>query len=256
MNRRILAVILAVVLAALGTTGVLIYVSKADARALEGQEAVTVLVARDAIPAGTSAKDAKVSLAAEAMPAASVPSDSLAQIDKALNDYVLSRNVAQGELLTKRMLIKKSAQNEVVLPKGKLAVSIPVKGAEEAGAQLRAGFKVAVFDTFNVKDGRYGETHSGEKPLTFYKDALHATRLVLAKIEVISVVAEKPKSEKDSQFGKFMITVAVSQDEAEKLIHAMHTGLVTLAQVNDDSKVAPSSGTDNNTLFRQVKSEG
>lgn len=255
MNRRILAIILAVVLAALGTTGVLIYVNKADARAMEGQEAVTVLVAKDAIPAGTSAKDAKVSLAAETMPATSVPSDALAEIDKALNEYVLSRNMAQGELVTRRMLIKKSAQNEIVLPKGKLAVSIPVEGAEGAGSQFRAGFKVAVFDTFNAKNGQYGETHSGEKPLTFYKDALHATRLVLAKVEVISIIAEKDKDEKGSRFGKFLITVAVSQPQAEKLIHAMNTGLVTLAQVNDDSKVKPGPGTDNNNLFRQIKSE-
>lgn len=255
MNRRILAIIVAVVLAALGTAGVLFYVSKADARALEGQQAVTVLVAKDAIPAGTAAKDAKVSLAAETMPASSVPSGSLAAIDKALNDYVLSRNVAQGELLTRRMLIKKSAQNEVVLPKGKLAVSIPVEGAEGAGSQFRAGFKVAVFDTFNAKKGAYGETHTGEKALTFGEGELQATRLLLAKIEVISIIAEKDKKDSGSQFGKFLITVAVSQPQAEKLIHAINTGLVTLAQVNDDSKVKPGAGTDNNNLFRQIKGE-
>lgn len=255
MNRRILAIILAVVLAALGTTGVLMYVNKADARAMEGQEPVTVLVAKEPIPAGTTAKDAKVSLVQETMPAGSVPANALSEIDTSLNEMVTSTNIAQGELLTRRMLIKKSAANEVVLPKGKLAVSIPVEGAEEAGSQFRAGFKVAVFDTFNAKKGAYGETHNGERPLTFYKDALHSTRLVLAKVEVISVIAEKDKTEKGSRFGKFLVTVAVTQEQAEKLIHALHTGVVSLAQVNDGSKVAPSPGIDNNTLFRQRTSE-
>lgn len=255
MNRRIVAIIVAVLLAVLGTTAVLIYVNKADARAMEGQEPVTVLVAKEAIPAGTTAKDAKVSLIQETMPATSVPSDALASVDEALNEHVTSRNIAQGELLTRRTLIEKSEQNEIVLPKGKIAVSIPVEGAEEPGSSFRPGFKVAVFDTFNTKKGSPDHTHNGERPLSFGNEALHATRLVLAKVEVISVIAEKDKKEKGSRFGKFLVTVAVTQEQAEKLIHAINTGVVTLAQVNDDSKIAPSAGIDNDTLFTQRKSE-
>ena len=55
MKRRVLTVTLAVLLAVLGTAGVLAYVHKADSRALAGMSPVSVLVAQGQIPAGTSA---------------------------------------------------------------------------------------------------------------------------------------------------------------------------------------------------------
>ena len=56
MTRRIIAVTVAIVLAAIGTGAVLLYLRTADARALEGKEARTVLIADKVIPAGTGAK--------------------------------------------------------------------------------------------------------------------------------------------------------------------------------------------------------
>ena len=50
MTRRVIAVLIAVVLAAIGAGAVLLYVRSADARALEGKEARTVLVADKADP--------------------------------------------------------------------------------------------------------------------------------------------------------------------------------------------------------------
>lgn len=246
MNRKVVTIIVAVLLAVLGTTAVLFYVNRADARAMEGKEAVTVLVAAEPIPAGTKAGAAQDLLRAENMPAASVPSDALHAIDKSQQNLVTSTNLQPGQLLTRAMLVKPSAQDDVVLPAGKLAVTIPIKeGSKEEGPI--AGMKVAVFNTFTVGSTSNGFTPSGER-LVFGVDKDQATRLLLAKVDVISVVAEKAK--KDDGFGKLLVTVAVTQPEAERLIHALNTGTVSLAQVNDGSKVAPSAGVDNNRLFR------
>jgi len=248
MNRRILAIILAVTLAVLGTTAVLVYVSKADARALAGQQAVTVLVATEPIPAGTSAAAAKSAFALEQMPAASVPSDVLDEISQESADLVTSTDIAQGQLLTARLLVKKSEKTEIVLPKGKLAVSIPVEGGEQSGGQLQPGFTVALFNTFTVAEGKPSYTPSGEE-LTFGEDKDQATRLLLPEVEVIGVISDSEES--GNAFGKFLVTVAVSQREAEKLIHALATGVVSIAQINDDSQVAPSKGIDTYHLFEQ-----
>lgn len=253
MNRRILAIGLAVLLAVLGTTAVLIYVSKADARAIEGQQAVSVLVAKKPIPAGTPAKLAKAVLAAERMPAASVPSDALSTIDKGVADLVTSRDLAPGELLTRRMLVQESKQNSFVLPEGKLAVTIPVDSGSVGEVPLEPGFKVAIFNTFEVGSGKNGFTPAagGEKE----SSGNMATRLLLAKVDVISVVAQRPKADdgsataKGSGFEKHLVTVAVTQAQAERLIHVLKTGDLSLAQVNDESQVAPSGGVDNLHLF-------
>lgn len=250
MNRRILTIILAVLLAVLGTTAVLFYVNKADARALEGKEAVTVLVATKPIPAGTTAKAANELLRVEKMPVASVPSDALDAIDQNLENLVTSTNLAQGQLLTRGILVKQSDHDDIVLPSGKLAVTIPVEAGNQGDSQLKPGFTVAVFDTFTVGSKEDGFIPSGER-LAFGPEKNQATRLLLPKVEVIGVTAEKAKEKNGSGgFGKYLVTVAVTQSEAERLIHALNTGTVSLAQVNDDSKVAPGSGVDNNRLFK------
>ena len=59
MKRRTLTIGLAVLLAVLGTAAVLAYVRQANNRALEGVQAVTVLVAGKVIPSGTSASAAQ-----------------------------------------------------------------------------------------------------------------------------------------------------------------------------------------------------
>lgn len=253
MNRRIVAIIVAVLLAVVGTTAVLIYVNKADARAVEGKEPIPVLVAEESIPAGTTAEDAKSLLRAENMPAESVPSDVLGSIDTDLEKLVTSAPLAPGQLLTRSMLVERSVQESMALPKGKLAVTIPIEAGSQGDEQLTSGLQVAVFNTFTVGDGSgSGHTPSGVK-LEFKKENNHATRLLLPKVEVIDVVAEKPRDEETSAngFGKYLVTVAVTQEEAEKLIHALNTGTVSLAQVNDDSKVKPGGGVDNRNLFNK-----
>lgn len=249
MNRRVLTIILAVLLAVLGTTAVLFYVNKADARALAGQKAVTVLVASKPIPAGTTAKNLKSFLVKENMPAVSVPTDALSTIGKDVSEFVTSANIAQGQLLTRRMLVKPSTQNEIVLPAGKLAVTIPVAAGSQSGDQFRPGFKVALFNTFTVGGDKNGFTPSGEQ-LAFGPDKNQATRLLLPEVEVIGITAETAKKNGKSGFGKFLVTVAVTQGEAEKLIHALNTGTISLAQVNDESKVGPGRGIDTLHLFQ------
>lgn len=252
MNRRILTIILAVLLAVLGTTAVLIYVNQADARALGNQQPVSVLIAEKPIAAGTAAKDAQASLIKDTLPAASVPTDALTTIDKELQALVTSVNVAQGQLLTRRMLVKESKQNDLVLPEGKLAFTIPVEPGSLGVVPLQSGFKVAVFNTYSTEADGFtpsdGEQESGRQ----------ATRLLLSKVEVISVVSAKAEARSESKsgssgssgFGKHLVTVAVTQSEAERLIHLMQTGTLSLALVNDDSKVAPSRGVNTKHLFK------
>ena len=90
MKRRVLAITLAIVLAVLGTAGVLAYVHAADARALAGQRAVTVLVAQGKIPSGTTAGTALQSgmLVSQQLPASAVPSEAVSSITPAVSGLV------------------------------------------------------------------------------------------------------------------------------------------------------------------------
>ena len=59
MQSRVLAILIAVVLALVATAALVVYVNGADRRAIADQEPVVVLVAKETIKAGTSGEDAQ-----------------------------------------------------------------------------------------------------------------------------------------------------------------------------------------------------
>jgi len=264
MQRRILMIGTTLLLAVLGTVGVLAYVGKADARALAGKKAVTVLVAAEKVAAGTSAGDADRDglLRKEEMPAQTVPADTLAEVGSDVADLVASGDIQPGQLVLRPMFVTKSQQTGgLQIPDGKVAVSVAVTGQQRVAGFVQVGSKVAVFDTFNTAEG-YGRTPAGDG-LQKQHQYVQATRLVLPSAEVIAVGQQASGAAGDSKKGgalaangsadlvsdTVLVTLAVDQAQAEKLILAAQAGAVYLALVTDTSKTAPSAGVDNRTLF-------
>src|SRR4051794_19326740 len=101
MTRRIMPLLLALVLAGLGTAAVLVYVATADARALKGKKAVTVLLAAQRIPAGTTAAQLRSGELLEQvqMPVDAVPPDALGAVESELDQLVLTADLAPRQML-------------------------------------------------------------------------------------------------------------------------------------------------------------
>ena len=263
--RRLLLIVVTLLLAAVGTGAVLQYVRKADERALAGKQAVTVLLAAKKVPAGTSAGDAQRDglLRAEAMPAETIPPDAVTDVTGDLSPLVASADIQPGQLLLRAMFVAKEQRSGgLSIPERKIAVTVSVTGAQRVAGYVQPGSKVAVFDTFNVLEGK-GRTPAGDglqKQHTYNQ----ATRLLLTGVEVLAVGAAEQTSSDGS--GKpsgglaangaaggagdtVLVTVAVTQAEAEKLIHAAQTGAVYLALVTDRSATSPGPGVDNRSIF-------
>jgi pilus assembly protein CpaB len=260
MSRRILMIGATLLLAVIGTVAVLLYVGRADSRALAGKRAVSVLVAAKRVPAGTTAADADLQglLHKEEMPAETVPPDVLAEVNGDIASLVASADIQAGQLVLRPMFVTKTEQTGgLTIPDGKIAVSVAVSGAERIAGYVEAGSKVAVFDTFNVAEG-YGRTPAGDG-LQKQHPYNQATRLVLAGVDVVAVGSQGSGSDgkkpatlaaaSADNSDTVLVTVAVDQADAEKLIHAAQTGAIYLALVTDTSKTAPSDGVDNRTLF-------
>jgi pilus assembly protein CpaB len=95
-------------------------------------------------------------------------------------------------------------------------------------------------------------------------DYNHATRVLLPRIEVIAVGERGTNGAATSVTAgaaaataavtkggaTVLITVAVTQQEAERLVHGTQTGKLYLALLDDTAKIAPGPGVDNNTLFQ------
>jgi pilus assembly protein CpaB len=260
MKRTIVATIVAVVLALVGGVAVLLYAAGSDARALADREPVQVLVATKRIPAGTTGKAIREDGYVErvVMPAGSVPPDAVASIDAALDGMVVTAELQERQLVLRGNFGETAVRTGgLVVPDGKVAVTVEIGDAERVAGHVEAGAEVAVFDTFTVATGQ-GRTPAGDGLATDH-DYTQATRLLLPRVEVLAigerVVEEDEESDKKSssdgksKSGKVMVTLAVSQPEAEKLVLAATTGSLYFALLSDASRVQPGPGVDNRSLF-------
>jgi pilus assembly protein CpaB len=131
----------------------------------------------------------------------------------------------------------------LTIPSGLMAVSVSVSPIASVAGYVEKDSHIAIFDT-------YPTTGTSTVPSAL-KDVQHptddwATRLVVPQAQVLAVT---PKSadgtaQADTQ-GPRMITVAVGQADAQRLIHVAQTGRLYFALLTGTSKVSPRSGVDN-----------
>ncbi|GAA3448126.1 Flp pilus assembly protein CpaB [Planomonospora venezuelensis] len=256
-----LTLLAALALALTGAAAVLVYVSGAEERALAGKKAVAVLVAKKAVPAGTTGEQIRAGGLVEQvrMPAETVPADALGAVDAGLDALALTAGLQPRQLLLRGMFAApERTTGGLPIPEGKMAVSVEMTAAADVSGYVRPDTQVVVFDTFNVLKGRTG-VPSGDR-LAEGHETNRATRVLLPRVQVLAVgprraaaSAAEPAdaAEQDPQQERtLLVTVAVNQDEAERLVHAAQTGTLYLGLLTDTADVGPGPGVDNHSLFR------
>jgi pilus assembly protein CpaB len=265
MARRILLFLVALLMALVGTGAVFVYVDRVDARAAEQQQAVDVLVAGKVVPQGTTLASAVADglVVTEKLPANALPDGYLAEVGDA-GALVAAGDMFPGEpVLRARLTREVVGQSSLSIPAGKLAVTVHLEDPQRVAGFVVPGSEIAVFETFNVfKEGPKGRTPSGDRIKDEY-EYNRATRLLLARATVIGVgetttrPVEDSDKDKDKDADKTakemetvtLVTLAVDQPDAERVIHGTETGNLYFALLTKESKVAPSDGVDSRTLF-------
>jgi len=241
MGRRTLLLLAALVLAALGTTGVFLYVNSVDERAAEGNQVVSVLVATEAIPPGTTVRQASEE---GFLDQREFLRRSLAGLDTrssitGMEDQEALATIAEGQPIQPSQFGPPGQSNQPSLAEGDLAVSVELDDPARVAALVGAGSRVAVFVT--------GVDGGGQS----------STRLLLEDVTVIAAGATtvdagaEPAGEGD-ELTKALLTLAVDQVEAQKIIYASQNGQLHLGLLGGDSTVNISeNGTDAANLFDQ-----
>jgi pilus assembly protein CpaB len=153
------------------------------------------------------------------------------------------------------------------------AVSVAMRVPAQVAGFVQPGSSVAVFDTFTVAEGKGAGSHvpAGDG-LTAGHDVNQATRLLLPKVEVLAIggrgtpgaeVGPQPAASaaagggsagkadgQQTESATVLVTVAVTQDQAQRLVHAAQTGNVYLALLGTGAEAKPGPGADNYTLFQ------
>lgn len=245
MGRRTVLLIVAALIASLGAGMVFLYVRGADNRAQASQQPVQVLQAVTRISPGETMADA---LAAGKIRLGSVPKAQV--LVGAVNTTTgMEKDVALSTIYPNEQIISSKFgtagdQETLTIPDGSVAISISLTDTGRVAGFVAPGAHVAIFVNTTPKNGDGKATGS---------------RLLLDDVPVIAVGAttavSTPADTKAAPASsgaplETLFTLAVTQDQAERIMLADAQGDLNFALLNDKSKVSPGPGVDSSNLFR------
>ena len=151
MQSRVLAILIAVVLALVATAAMVVYVNGADRRALSGQQPVFVYVANQEIPAGMSGVDAQNGGRIDRIEVASKYAlQGRVRSPEQLRERYAAVNIVKGEqLLLERWVGAEDVAGRRLLqiPEGHQAVSVGVDLVRQVAGFVTPGDKVSMLVT-------------------------------------------------------------------------------------------------------------
>ncbi len=239
MDRRRILLIIAAVVAALGTLLVFLYVRTADARAQDSVDAVQVLTAQSPIASGES-YDAALA-AGKIVPkgiARSQLLDNVQTSPDALKGTVALQNILPGEQIVADKFGANAADaaSPLGIPDKEMAISVNLTDPDRVAGFVNPGSEVAIFVTSAGTDtGGTGGAGAGGK-----------THLLLDRVTVLGVGSTTPVTtttttqdgtQQTEQLPRTLLTLALTQEEAQKVILASKSLDVTFALLTKDSVV-------------------
>jgi pilus assembly protein CpaB len=240
MGRRTLLLIAGLAVAALGTTMVFLYVTGVNARALEDQKPVRVLVAKTQISAGTTVEQAQTAAAfgVKEISRDSAASGALSSLAP-IKDFVALSTIFPGEQILAAKFGPPGATSSLSIPDGLLAISVQLDDPARVSGYVSPGSKIAVFVTIDDK-------------------GTEKSRLLIPEVEVIAAGGTTlvPSDAGDGAAAEpvptALVTLAVDQKQYQKLFYASTHGQLYFAMLGKDAKPLTSvPGTDIDNLFAE-----
>jgi pilus assembly protein CpaB len=245
MGRRTILLVVAAVIAVLGSGLVFVYVKGADARAMQGQAPVEVLKAVAPIDPGETLDQAQAAgkLELQTVPADQILDGALSSIGD-LGDSVALSRVFANEQITGAKFGSAGQQDAFPLPNGMIAISVNLTDTGRVAGFVTPGSKVALF--VNGAIGAEGE---------------EGARLLLPEVQVVAVAqttvttattTNDEGTQTTEELPRTLFTLAVSQSDAERVIFASNHGELSFGLLTEKSKVEPGPGVTQTNLFGTV----
>lgn len=239
MRRRVIAGIIAVVLAAAGTAVLVMYVRGAEERALAGQEAVEVLVVTEAIEKGTPAQDIAGRVETRQVTANVRAQGSVDDVAELAGEVAVVDLVPGEQVLAERFADPATLQTtgQVAVPSGMQVVSVELEPQRAVGGQIAPGDTVGFIASFT------GASSEGSQDAPANAQAAEGgptTGFVLHKVLVTNVQGSPvPDSEDETRDGTpdgaQMVSLAVEAGDAERVVFAAENGSIWLTNEPQDA---------------------
>jgi pilus assembly protein CpaB len=245
MGRRTVLLIVAALIAMLGTGMVLIYVRNADNRAEANQQPMQVLKAVQQIDPGETLADAQSSgkIQLGTVPRSQLLTGAINSTSGMDKEVALSTIFPNEQIVTGKFGSAGDQQN-LTVPDGDIAISVNLSDTGRVAGFVSPGGAVAIFVNTIPKGG---------------DGVVNGTRLLLPKVKVVAVgdttvvkrtTTDSEGAQTTEQLPKTLFTLAVNQRQAEKIMLADAQGDLNFALLNDKSKVNPGPGATSSNLFK------
>jgi pilus assembly protein CpaB len=236
MSRRTLLVLAALVVAALGTVLVYLYVQGLENEYAASQEPVQVLVANTTIDAGTTGAAAEQEGAFELR---NVPRDA-ANPDAVSSTTDIANLVAVGPIFPGEQIIRSKfgerAASGLVVDDEKFSTSVQLSDPARVAGFVKPGSEVVVFVTLPAAEST---SEDGEPA------SAASTRVLLARVPVVAVgnstvvsqtVTDASGQQRTEEIPTAILTLGVTQEESLRIVHAQSEGNLYFGLLDENSK--------------------
>jgi pilus assembly protein CpaB len=249
MGRRVVSIFAAALIALVGVAAVVMYARGADARAVAANQPVAVYVSKAAVPASTTLKDAlreglivKTQVAAKAAPVGA-----LSEVTDQNSSLLALTDIAPGEYIqTARFGTTPTGTKAIEVPQGMVAVSVQLSDPARVGSFVTPGTHIAIFDSYKIK-----AIGDDAKSKALNEADINGTSVLLDDVLVIGMgdAALNPgqiqgtgDAKEDGQAAQsgapsFLVTVAVTPQNAARLVHGINNGTLYAALRSADLKM-------------------
>jgi pilus assembly protein CpaB len=243
MGRRTLLLIASLLVAALGTALVWLYVQGADRRAEGRYEFVKVWVARQDIPSGTDSATLRTKVEQRDFFVVSKPDGAVTNLED-VNKKVVRGTIHAGEPLVAAQFGTTADSPDLIGQDPKLmAISVQLADPNRVAGFLRPGSKVAVF----LIDPSYVAAAEGQHRVRMIIPTV--TVLTTGSTQTVAQPTDKAASGAAEQVSTAIVTLQVSQDDATKLMLGQKSGDLYFTLLGGSATAKDGGLVDAKTLF-------
>lgn len=211
-------ILASVMLSFVATLMVFRYVSNTESRVVAGLQPTKVLIATQDIAAGTKALDLENFTQEVVVPQRSFPSGALQRVADARPESVLLSRVLSGSFIFRDQLgAATRLVGGLVVPIGKVVLTVELSGPERLGRFIQPGATVAVYST---KNG--------------------ASNIIVTSAEVLAISDDLTAGGTTTE--KAPVTLALDPEAAKRLLSAQQTSSIRLALLGSNIPEPVSTG--------------
>jgi pilus assembly protein CpaB len=241
MQSRVLAILVAVVLALVATAALVVYVNGADRRAVSGQEPRMVWVAAQLIKAGTSGQTARNTgqIKQVPVPNKNVVAGAVLSMPQIENRYAAVDIVAGEQLLLRRWVGAEDVAGRRLLQiePGHQALAIEMDMVRQVAGFVTPGDKVSLVLSMKRPAAPGGD--------------LERSQFLLQNVQVLAVgatalansAAQGGGSRVNQGRGEVAaVTLSIPDERVEQVVYAAENGSIYMTLLPPDAKDVPSDG--------------